>query len=207
MELVLQEKFILANFYLSGGTALSSWYLHHRESYDLDFFTDRPFNGEKIAVWIKRHQDYLDFQSVSVDDDFGFYSLMFRFKDNSRFKVDFAHYVSKRLLPGKVWEGLEIDSLYDIAVNKTETLCVHPRERDYIDLYCILQQHEWNIKDLIRDAENKFKEKIDPIAASKQFLKSAEITNIPTMLVPFDREKMVAWYENLALMLKPEIFI
>lgn len=37
----------LEGFYLSGGTALSLYYFHHRESLDLDFFTPR-FN--KIAI-------------------------------------------------------------------------------------------------------------------------------------------------------------
>ena len=63
LGVVLRQPYILDNFYLSGGTALSSWYLHHRESYDLDFFTQRPFDGERIAIWVKNHQEILDYQN------------------------------------------------------------------------------------------------------------------------------------------------
>lgn len=38
MELLPEE--ILSAFYLTGGTALSAFYLEHRVSEDLDFFTD-----------------------------------------------------------------------------------------------------------------------------------------------------------------------
>src|SRR3990167_10615110 len=113
LGVVLQTKEILKQFYLSGGTALSSWYLHHRESYDLDFFSERPFDGEKITYWIKQHEEKLEYQSFVINDDFGFYTFMFRYKDNSRFKVDFAHYSSKRLTKGIDWRGLEIDSMYE----------------------------------------------------------------------------------------------
>lgn len=205
LAVVLEEEYILKNFYLSGGTALSSWYLHHRESYDLDFFTDRPFDGDKITLWIRQHEQELDFQAVSVNDDFGFYAFFFRYKDNGRFKVDFAHYTSERLKPGLQWRGLEIDSLYDIAVNKTQTLCVRPRERDYVDLYCILQQNHWKIDTLISDAEKKFSVVIDPLQATKNFLKVTEITDYPKMLIPFDAKNMHLFYEKLAGSLKPKI--
>lgn len=65
--MVLQADEILKHLYLSGGTALSSWYLHHRESYDLDFFSDRPFEGEKIAYWIKQHEKKLEYQSLVIN--------------------------------------------------------------------------------------------------------------------------------------------
>ena len=41
----LAEKAL--DFYLVGGTALSKFYFHHRESYDLDFFT-RKFDSNQI---------------------------------------------------------------------------------------------------------------------------------------------------------------
>ena|SRR3989344_2347358 len=205
LGLVLQTKEILKQFYLSGGTALSSWYLHHRESYDLDFFSEHPFDGEKIFSWIKRNEEKLEYQSVSVNDDFGFYTFLFRYADNSRFKVDFAHYTSQRLTKGVDWKGLEIDSMYEIAVNKTHTICTHPRERDYVDLYCILKETNWNVDKLIRDADRKFDAATDILQVAKHFLKAAEISDYPKMLIPFNKKDMVDLYERLAVELKPKI--
>ena len=40
------------DFYLVGGTALSSFYFHHRESYDLDFFT-KDFSWRRVNEVVK----------------------------------------------------------------------------------------------------------------------------------------------------------
>ncbi len=205
LAVVLQTDEILKNFYLSGGTALSSWYLHHRESYDLDFFSDQPFNGEKITHWIKQNEEKLEYRSLVINDDFGFYTFLFRYRDNSRFKVDFAHYTSKRITKGMVWKGLEIDSMYEIAVNKIHTIRTHPRERDYIDLYCILKETNWNIDKLLIDAERKFDVTTDILQVAKHFLQVAEITDYPKMLVAFDESDMQRFYEHSAGRLRSKI--
>lgn len=205
LDLVLKTNDILTNFYLSGGTALSSWYLHHRESYDLDFFSNRPFEGKKIAQWIRQHNNELEYQSVAVDDDFGFYTFMFRYSDNSRFKVDFAHYTTQRITKGMDWKGLEIDSMYEIAVNKIHTIRTHPRERDYVDLYCILKETNWNIDTLLTDADRKFYVTTDILQVAKHFLQAVEITDYPRMLVPFNKRDMYKYYENLARKMKSKI--
>lgn len=205
LDLVLQTKDILTQFYLSGGTALSSWYLHHRESYDLDFFSDRPFDGEKITYWIKQHEERLDYQSVAVNDDFGFYTFLFRYKDDSRFKVDFAHYTSMRLTNGMKWKGLEVDSMYEIAVNKIYTIVTHARERDYVDLYCILRETKWTIDKLLIDAERKFDVTTDPLHTAKLLLKAREVTDYPRMLIPFNKQDMYRFYEDVAISLKSKI--
>ena len=205
LAVVLQTDEILKQFYLSGGTALGSWYLHHRESYDLDFFSDRPFDGEKITHWIQQNEGKLEYRSLVVNDDFGFYTFMFRYTDNSRFKVDFNHYTSKRITKGIKWKGLEIDSMYEIAVNKIHTIRTHPRERDYIDLYFILKKTNWNIDKLLIDADKKFDMSTDLLQVAKHFLKAREITEFPKMLVPFDIKEMCLFYERLAGTLKSKI--
>lgn len=207
LAVVLQTDEILNNFYLSGGTALSSWYLHHRESYDLDFFSDRPFDGEKIAQWVKQNEENLKYQAVVVNDDFGFYAFFFRYPDNSRFKVDFAHYTSNRFSKGMRWKGLEIDSMYEIAVNKIHTIRTHPRERDYVDLYCILKETNWTIDKLLRDADRKFDMTTDILQVAKNFLKAAEISDFSKMLIHFDKKDMYKFYEDLARTLKSKILI
>ena len=40
LELVLSEPYLLKRFYWTGGTVLSEFYLHHRESHDIDLFSE-----------------------------------------------------------------------------------------------------------------------------------------------------------------------
>ena len=44
----IRENYLRDNFYFTGGTALSSCYLQHRYSDDLDFFTSGTFNNLAI---------------------------------------------------------------------------------------------------------------------------------------------------------------
>lgn len=206
MALVLQEKYILENFYLSGGTALSSWYLHHRESYDLDFFSDKTFDSDRIIQLFKRRQDQLGARAITFDEDFGFLTLFLRYPDNGRLKTDFNHYSDFRLKEGFKWQGLQVDSLYDIAVNKTQTIRTHPRERDYADLYFIIKETGWRIDNLLSDADKKFSMTTDSIQTAKNFLKVSEVSNLPKMLVPFDQKDMEKFFLDLAKSLKVQIF-
>lgn len=207
MELVLREKYLLSNFYLSGGTALSSWYLHHRESYDLDFFSVSHFDSDRIISWAKRKQDELGASAITLEEDFGFLTFFLRYPDNERLKIDFNHYTFSRLKKGLVWQGLEIDSLYDIAVNKTQTIRTHPRERDYVDLYFIIKKTGWEIKRLLKDADRKFDITTEELQIAKNLLKVNELVGLPKMLVPFDQKDMEKIFLGLAKSLKSQIFI
>lgn len=206
LDVVLQEEYFLKNFYLSGGTALSSWYLHHRESYDLDFFSDRRFVANQLVSWAKENDERIGYQGISFEEDFGFYTFFLRYPDNSRLKVDFNHYSFSRLEKGLSWRGLEIDSLYDIAVNKIQTIRTNPRARDYVDLYFIFKKTNWSINKLLADADKKFGITIDVLEVSKNLLKVSEITDLPKMLVPFNQGLMEKFFLELARSLKDQIF-
>lgn len=206
LELVCQEPYILSNFYLSGGTALSSWYLHHRESFDLDFFTFHPFDDARIGRWVRTMQLVIGYRFVHIDEDFGFLTITFRYPDDTFLKIDFNRYTDKRLKKGMVWRGMEIDSLYDIAVNKMETVFSAPRTRDYVDLYCIVQRYPLTIKELVRGVEKKFSERVDYLQLVKNFLKVVEYIDFPKMLTPFSKEEMYDFYENEAKKLQSNIF-
>lgn len=205
LELVLQEPYIVKTFYLSGGTALSSWYLYHRESFDLDFFTLRSFDPDKISVWVKTNQDIIGYRQVHIDEDFGFLTVTFRYFDDTFLKVDFHHYTNQKLNKGLMWRGLEIDSIEDIAVNKLSTIASSARTRDYVDLYFILRQFPFTLHQLIAGVRKKFSQDIDPLQLTKNFLKVVEYSDFPKMLVPFDEKAMYRFYERLARKLKSKI--
>jgi predicted nucleotidyltransferase component of viral defense system len=41
LDFFSKEKRLRERFYFTGGTALSEYYLHHRRSIDLDFFSEK----------------------------------------------------------------------------------------------------------------------------------------------------------------------
>ena len=46
IDKIKDEGTFTSLFYFTGGTALSYIYLHHRQSEDLDFFTEKNFNKD-----------------------------------------------------------------------------------------------------------------------------------------------------------------
>lgn len=207
LELAVSEPYIIDHFYLTGGTALASWYLHHRESYDLDFFSEDQFDYDRIIRWFREHKGGINPSAMIFDEDWGFLEVKIRYPDNERLKVDFNHYPAQRVKKGMSWKGLTIDSIYDIAVNKLQTISERPRTRDFVDLYCIWQAHPLRFQDLMRDVKKKFSGHTDRLQLVKNLLKVVEYTDLPTMLIPFDRSRMDEFYIDLARSLKKDVFI
>jgi len=50
------ERAVCEHFYLTGGTALAEFYLEHRFSEDLDFFSEREFDPQSVSVTLKKLQ-------------------------------------------------------------------------------------------------------------------------------------------------------
>lgn len=148
----------------------------------------------------------IGYRLVHIDEDFGFLTITFRYPNDTFLKIDFNRYTDTRLKKGLVWRGIEIDSLYDIAVNKVETVSSAPRTRDYVDLYCILQLRSFRVEDLMVGVGKKFSERVDALQLAKNFLKVIEYTDLPTMHIPFDRGRMTDFFMSLARSLKKDVF-
>ena len=80
LEMIGNSESLGFNIVLCGGTALARAYLHHRISYDLDFFVDGKFDPERLAFLLGRRGIQLsDIQIESgthfVHQLFGFYKI------------------------------------------------------------------------------------------------------------------------------------
>lgn len=176
-----KEKLITLSFYLSGGTALAEYYLHHRLSEDLDFFSEDEIDVEGLSVLIKKIQQRSKISKVTFEQSFN-RNLFFVHMAHSTVKTEFTYYPFTRIEKGTQEGDLAIDSLLDVAVNKVFTISQKPRARDFIDLYCILKERsDWTIDDLILKAQAKFDHHIDPLQLSAQCLKATELKDFPTM--------------------------
>lgn len=54
------------DFYLTGGTALARFYFFHRESVDLDLFTNnRKINFTQVSLWVHQIAKQLKFKLIN----------------------------------------------------------------------------------------------------------------------------------------------
>ena len=207
LELVQQDKQITRRFYFTGGTALSAFYLEHRISEDIDLFTEKEeVDQSLIDVFLRKISQKLSIVEIKKSQFLGLVSYKLVYKDKEELKVDFNYYPFLRIDKGKKFKNLEIDSLYDIAVNKVHTIFMQIRSRDFIDLYFIMKTTGYSLNQLIKDAKIKFDWHIDKVTLASQLIKVKEISDMPTILVPFDRKDMEKFFLKLAKSLETDIF-
>lgn len=147
----------LGGFYLGGGTALSWYYFHHRQSLDLDFFT-ADFQKSVISGVIKglaeelkqrielvAEQNKKDMVRIAV--------YMVRFGKKEQLKIDFVEDLLKAIKPPRVVNGIPVLSLEDIYLRKIyaatgtiqtlddigrkKTSGGRQEAKDFYDLYCL----------------------------------------------------------------------
>ena len=192
---VKKSDFLKQNFYFTGGTALSSVYLHHRLSEDLDFFSQEQFDSLAIlnlmTEWGKKHNFKITSKELEVVRIY-----LLEFKDKEKLKVDFGYYPYKRVNPGKLIDSFEVDSLLDIAVNKLQTIHQRSEIKDFVDLYFLLK--EFTVWDLMEGVRVKFRTELDPYTIAADCLKADRFENLPTMLVPFELLELKNFYKDLA---------
>jgi len=208
LELAQSERQIVKHFYLTGGTALAEFYLHHRLSEDIDLFSEnQEVNQSLTDVFLKKISSKLKIKTIDRSQFFGLISYHLTYRDGQKLKVDFNYYPFPRIERGLKFGNLSIDSLIDIATNKIHTLFMKPRTRDYIDLYFIFQNKEMDVYTLILLAKAKFDWDIDKMNLANQFIRVKDIKreDYPKTLTPFNLDDMENFFLTLAKDLKKDI--
>ncbi|MBT9164735.1 MAG: hypothetical protein DDT23_00740 [candidate division WS2 bacterium] len=204
--LLSEDERICKTFYLSGGTALAEFYLQHRLSEDLDFFSEEEFEPEGVSTVLKKIQKVAGIVSVRYEQSFN-RNLFFLELEDDEIKTEFTYYPFPRIEQKKKIGNLHIDSLIDIAVNKVFTIYQKPRSRDYIDLYCIIKRESWTIADLVKKARIKFDYHIDPLQLGAQFVRAQELKDYPMMLITIDDRVWQDFFLAEAKRLSPYVLV
>ena len=189
-------QLIKENFFLTGGTALSVFYLHHRTSEDIDFFTKNDVDLGILDQILKRiYKDEISLvQSAPM-----FLSYLIK-----NIKVDI---VIDPLTEGyerdnitlKIGNRINIDTIDNISSNKLTTMVSRFEIKDLVDFYCISKEawkfSEAMFMDCFKKARKKEALLDDPAAAAYQIEQTLEfsqaiIDNFKPMM-----KKPIEWVE------------
>ncbi len=197
-EEIASDKYFKDNFYLSGGTALSVFYLHHRYSEDLDLFTPKPLEQQKIISFInllaKKHKLNLKFTQKEM-------ILWFEVqKQRETLKIDFIYFPYPRLNRGKNYKGFEIDSILDIGANKLVVLGINFEPKDYVDLYFILKE-KYSIWKLTEAVKEKYHTELDLVGLGAEFVKAKDLKYLPKMREKLTLKELKEFFLNQAKIL------
>jgi len=204
LDALAREQTIASAFYLSGGTALSEYYLHHRYSEDLDFFSFDEFPVEGVTAALKKISKRAGITGMRFEQSFN-RNLFFLEVGEEMIKTEFTYYPFERIDTAKKEGALAVDSLIDIAVNKLFTLYQQPSSRHFIDLFCIIEREHWTIAELSQKAQIKFDTHVDPLQLGAQFLRADELKDYPRMIVPIEPDAWQAFFKEEAARLRPSV--
>jgi len=204
LQILSEDTVFIKNFYLTGGTALSEFYLHHRLSEDLDFFSQEEIDkiwlntiSAKIAKKLKSTKDIQE----SFNRNLVFFNL-----GNQIIKTEFTYFPMPQINKPVVKNNIPIDSELDIATNKFFTIYQKPSARHFIDLFLLLSKNEYSWEQLKKLARIKFDTNIDPIQFGSQLIKAKDIADLPKMLIKLPNKKWREYFLQKAKELKTEIF-
>lgn len=201
---LLGKKTFSKKFYLSGGTALAGFYIPYRFSEDLDFFTEEEVQVDEIIAFLKSIKDKLSFENMDFNSSFNRNLFFLKFPSET-LKLEFTYYPFKQIHTSKEEQGIKVDSIEDIAVNKLFTIYQTPRSRDFMDLYMIIKKYSFNIKDLIKKAKIKFDWHVDPLKLGSQFLLCEELKDYPRLIETLDEKQWQDFFSLKAEELGKEI--
>lgn len=194
---VRSDRILRESFYFTGGSALAHYYLGHRYSEDLDFFSEEKLDQEYLLWRVKNWSQnwHFKFRARFVEV---VYSFFLKFADGVKVKVDFGYYPYPRLEKGRNDKGLSIDSLRDLAVNKLTILSQRTNVKDFVDLYFLLKEKKFTIWDLIYGKETKFKMETEILLLAEDFLKVEDFTFLPRMLKPLSLRDLRLFFRQKA---------
>ena len=189
---------IAENFYLTGGTALAAFFLHHRFSEDLDFFSPDPNAVRLMQAPLRDVAGRLD-ATLEFSRTFNtFVECFVTSPDGERVKLDFAQDTPYRLSPTTfdARYGLQIDSAIDIASNKLAALFGRAAAKDFVDVFFI--HHEMlAFPELLRQAREKHVG-MDDYWLSISLRRVTTIDFLPRMIKPLELATLHEFFLGLA---------
>jgi len=158
LESISNNRYFTDHFYFAGGSALSSYYFKHRQSENLDFFSESNFDHQQVLEWHKTLGDAfktLEITKAAVTSPTTI--VLTDPQSTQTLKLSFCFFPYKHLGNHCYLNSLRISSLEDIAIHKVKQIIAGARKRDYLDLMHCLTKLKWTDEEITRKFKTKFK--------------------------------------------------
>ena len=146
LKLLPLFKSFKADFYLGGGTALALQ-IGHRDSIDFDFFGPKELDTKKLFVRIK--EVFSEQEVLKIQEEADTLTALI-----AGVKISFFGYPYGPIDEIIEEENIRLASVKEIGCMKLSAITGRASNKDYIDLYYILQKTE--LKDLLQSCFEKF---------------------------------------------------
>ncbi len=208
LQQVFLDEFFLQpagrEFFLTGGTALATFYLRHRYSEDIDLFTLSETALQDVSNSLPAIAAKMN---AAIEDRFRTMSFRQAFirVGTEELKVDLVRDVGTQFGEHQQFGNIIVDSELNIAVNKVAAIFGRITSKDFVDLYFLLNKG-YDLDELIHMAKEKDLGLTEFYFAG-MLRESRRITTLPRMIEPLTVDELRAFFEPLAsqimLRLKP----
>jgi hypothetical protein len=180
-----------------GATALSVLYLHHRRSDDIELFLGRmPSPADETAAARAIRSVGLEVESRALDLR---RTLTVLQRGREIGHVDLAYYPYEPIGRRTTWQGLRVESLLDLTVDKLQALLTRARERDFVDIYFLLREGpERDLDRLLGYVRAKFEVGPAPATMAERFLAAESLTELSEMIRKVSKRQLASFFEELA---------
>ena len=196
---IKNDDYLSSHFYLAWGTTLAEYYLHHRLSDDLDFFTkdteidvsyiEKFFENKKEVLWIKSWQRIKKYDRNMIH---------LIYNDGFELKTEFTIYFQP-LYPLETKNWLQIESINDIFLNKIACIVDRHDPKDYIDLFYLWDEPTVDLINITRRYEEKFKNSLSNSTLWYAFFKGKKINTLPHLIdKKFKRDRFHLFFSILS---------
>ena len=148
LQTILKDP-IFKDYYLVGGTALSL-HIGHRQSEDIDLFTNKEMKKELLLDFIKNK---IDKKAHILNNGISIFQL---YCPSGRLKIDFVKEPYQNIEPLISTDGIRLIDLNDLSAMKISAAGTRGTEaKDFVDLYYLLKLIP--INKIIENFKKRFK--------------------------------------------------
>ncbi|HEY1038227.1 MAG TPA: nucleotidyl transferase AbiEii/AbiGii toxin family protein [Bacteroidia bacterium] len=159
---------LFAPFRLVGGTSLSLQ-LGHRESVDIDLFTDADYGSldfDAIEKYLRDHYTYVDTNKYNGPVGMG-KSFFVGNSEEDSVKVDVFYTTEPFMQPIKEVDGIRLATVEEIIAMKLDVVQRGGRKKDFWDLHELIEKY--TIEDMISLHESRYPYTHDAALIRKNF--------------------------------------
>ena len=200
LQLAVLEQFFATDagqrFFLTGGTALAAFYLHHRQSVDLDLFTLDDFALREASLLIPRLAKDIGCQIGRARTSEHFMQFLLEPENGSPLQVDLIRDFGPQYGQHTTVGDIVVDSLENIGANKLTAILGRTEAKDFVDLYFILDVG-YDIDDLLAKAGEKDLG-LQPFFMAGSLLQVRHLHTLPVTTPPLALADLQAFITALA---------
>ncbi|OQX51421.1 hypothetical protein B5M47_01040 [candidate division CPR3 bacterium 4484_211] len=202
--ILLSKSPLKDKFYWTGGTLLAHNYLHHRKSLDIDLFSEEAFSFEEINRFAQELKKQGKFTALKYQKISNRWEFLFANTENLRVEFVYYNHEKRSLKPRKQLLGVYIDSLEDIAANKTFAYFDRNEPKDLFDIYFLLTKANFTPSELLNLTAQKFGVEFNESSFWSESFKSLSLLEKLKPLVPGTPKERQTLFRKITAYFKQE---